>query len=109
MVLEEVIVKYAGELEGVESKTLAPSSEHGAEQLAFYRGEKVFLVLQKNTKPLRIEIRCDRRLSNTLQERYESVMQGRALGRNGLEVICSGQLSDEDIVDLVRHSYEISA
>ncbi len=108
MVLEETIVKYVNQFEDVESKEIAPSSEHGAMQLAFYRGEKIFLVMQKGTQPLRIEIRCDRKLSKMLQERYESVMQGRALGRNGMEIICSGQLSDDEVIDLVRHSYEIS-
>ncbi len=108
MVLEETIVKYASGLENVDTKELAPLEEHGPKQLAFYRGEKVFLIIQKETKPLRIEIRCDRRLSKTLQERYESVLQGKALGRNGTVIICSGQLMDDEVIDLVRHSYEIT-
>ncbi|MBR3164514.1 hypothetical protein IKF15_04440 [Candidatus Saccharibacteria bacterium] len=69
---------------------------------------KIFLVVWKGKRPLRLEMRCDRRLGQVLQERYESVMQSRALARNGIEVICSGQLSDDEIVDLVRHSYELS-
>ena len=109
MVLEEAIVKYANELEGVSMRELEPETEHGAERLVFYRGEKIFLVLEKGTNPLRIELRVDRQLSKTLQERYESGMQGRALGRNGTEIICSGQLSDDEIIDLVRHGYEMSA
>lgn len=109
MVLEEAIVKYASALDGVEKREMEPSSEHGAPQLVFYRGEKIFLVLQKGTRPLRIELRIDKRLSKTLQERYESVMQGRLLGRNGTEIICSGQLTDDEIIDLVRHGYEMSA
>ena len=109
MVLEEAIVKYASALDGVEMREMEPSSEHGASQLAFYRGEKIFLVLQKGTRPLRIELRIDKRLSKTLQERYESVMQGLLLGRNGTEIICSGQLTDDEIIDLVRHGYEMSA
>jgi hypothetical protein len=36
-------------------------------------------------------------------------MESRALGRNGIEIICSGQLSEEDIIDLIRHAYEVSA
>ena len=45
MVLEEAIVKYASALDGVEMREMEPSSEHGASQLVFYRGEKIFLVL----------------------------------------------------------------
>lgn len=108
MVSEEAIVKYASGLEGVSMRELEPESEYAPRRLTFYRDEKVFLVLEKNTQPLRIEIRVDRRLSATLQEKYESVMQGKSLGRNGTEIICSGQLSDDEILDLVRHGYEIS-
>ena len=75
----------------------------------FSRGEKIFLCVEEGKIPLRIELRCDRKLGQTLQERYESVMESRALGRNGIEVICSGQLSDDEIYDLIRHAYEVSA
>ena len=70
------------------------------------RGEKIFLVIEGEGVPLRMELRCDERLGRLLQERYESVMAGRILGRNGIEVICSGQLTVEELRDLVRHAYE---
>ena len=35
-------------------------------------------------------------------------MESRALGRNGIEIICSGQLTDDEIFDLIRHAYEVS-
>jgi len=53
-------------------------------------------------------VRCERQLSKTLQERYESAMGGRLLGRNGLEIVCSGQLSFDEICDLIRLSYNLS-
>ncbi|MBO4855272.1 hypothetical protein J6X15_04180 [Candidatus Saccharibacteria bacterium] len=101
MVSEDDIVKYALGLADVSER------RDGALRI-FTRGEKIFLVIETGTDPLRIETRCDRRLSKTLQEQYESVMESRALGRNGIEIICSGQLTDDEVVDLVRHSYEIS-
>ncbi len=101
MVSEDDIVKYTLMLEGV-------SERRDGGMRIFLRGEKICLVVEEGTEPLRIETRCDRALSKTLQERYESVMESRALGRNGIEIICSGQLTDEEIFDLVRHSYEIS-
>ena len=102
MVSEDDIVKYALGLEG------ASERRDGGLRI-FTRGEKIFLVIETGTDPLRIETRCDRKLSKTLQERYESVMESRALGRNGIEIICSGQLSDDEVMDLVRHGYEMSA
>ncbi len=101
MVSEDDIVKYALSLSDVSER------REGAMRI-FSRGEKIFLVIETETNPLRIETRCDRRLSKTLQEQYESVMESRALGRNGIEIICSGQLTDEEVLDLIRHSCEIS-
>ncbi len=101
MVSEDDIVKYATGLEDV-------SEQKNGEMRLFLRGEKIFLVIETGTNPLRIETRCDRKLSKTLQEQYESVMESRALGRNGIEIICSGQLTDDEVIDLIRHSFEIS-
>ena len=112
MVLKEAILKYLEQFDDVRAGELQAEAKNGqaqAQMQAYYRGEKIFLIMHPETQPLRIEIRCDRRLSKTLQARYESVMAGRALGRNGTEIICSGQLSDDEIIDLVRHSYEMSA
>ena len=65
---------------------------------------KVFLVEHKNT----IELRCDERLSETLREQYESVMESRYFGHGGIEIVLSGQLSESEIEDLIRLSYNLS-
>ena len=99
MVSEESVVEYLSQLEGV--------SERQQEQWRVFECDgRVLLCIEKGTNPLRIELRCDRKLSKTLQERYESVMESRALGRNGIEIICSGQLTNDEVIDLVRHAYE---
>ena len=100
MVSEDDLLAYVRGLEWV--------SEREDDGMLIFEREKIFLCVETGTDPLRIELRCDRRLSETLQERYESVMESRALGRNGIEVICSGQLSSDEVRDLVRHAYEIS-
>lgn len=102
MVSEDDIVKFATGLGEVDQKT-------EKDLRVFLRSERIFLVIAADTNPLRIETRCDRKLGKTLQERYESVMESRALGRNGIEIICSGQLTGEEVLDLVRHAWEISA
>jgi len=85
------------------------SEKHKEERktLTIYKkNDKIMLVIHQDTKPLRIETRCDLKLSKNLQEKYESVMESKALGRNGIEIICSGQLEKDEILDLVRHAYE---
>jgi predicted DNA-binding protein (MmcQ/YjbR family) len=63
------------------------------------------LVVNKNT----IEIRTDSELRNLLTEKYESVMESRYFGRGGIEIVLAGnQLSDDELCDLVRLSYNLS-
>ena len=83
MVSEEIVLEYIAKLDDVSSR-----DEKGWQ--IFERGGKIFLCIEKGKTPLRLELRCDRKLGKTLQERYESVMESRALGRNGIEIVCSG-------------------
>ena len=65
---------------------------------------KVFLVIHKNT----IEVRTDPKLRNLLCEKYESVMTSRHFGIGGIEIVLNTQLSNEDIIDLIKLSYRLS-
>lgn len=67
-------------------------------------GERAFLVVRKNT----LEVRTDRKLLNLLREKYETVMESRYFGRGGAEIVNSGQLTDDELYDLVRLSYNLS-
>ena len=80
------------------------SEKKEKERVLFFRGEKAFLVVNKNT----IEVRCDFKLSKLLQEKYESVMESRYFGRGGIEIVMSGQLDENEVEDLVRLSYNLS-
>ena len=71
------------------------------ERTLYQKDDKVFLVANKNT----IEVRCDRELSKTLQEKYESVMESRYFGRGGIEIVLANQLSPQELEDLIRLSY----
>ena len=75
------------------------------DQEIFLVGEKAFLVCHKNT----IEVRTDAKLKDVLIERYESVMESRYFGRGGIEVVLSGQLKEDEVRDLVRLSYDLTA
>lgn len=67
-------------------------------------GEKVFLVMGPKT----LEVRCDEKLGKVLRERYETVMASRYFGRGGIEIVPSGQLTEAELEDLVRLSYNLS-
>ena len=76
----------------------------GGRELYSVPGGKAFLVLSGRT----MEVRTDPALGEKLQEKYESVMQSRYFGRGGIEVVLSGQLSEEEMEDLVRLSYNMT-
>ena len=66
---------------------------------------KAFVVLNGEKT---IEVRTDANLSKVLREKYESVMQSRYFGRGGIEIVLSGQISQEELYDLVRLSYNLT-
>lgn len=85
------------------------------EEVAVYRinkgandqdAQKMFALINEGSKPLRVSLKCDPKLSKVLREKYETVLPGYHLDKKHWNtIICSGQLSDDEILDLVRHSY----
>ena len=90
-------------------------------QLSFPHGEKIavysaqaenetemFALIPTNKTPLQISLRCDPKLSELLREKYESVMPGENLNKKYWNtIIISGQLSDQEVLDLILHSYNL--
>ena len=70
----------------------------------YLKDGKVFLVVRPKT----VEVRTDEKLRDLLQEKYESVMQSRYFGKGGIEIVLTGQLSMDEVEDLVRLSYNLS-
>lgn len=69
---------------------------------------KLFAIISEGSDPLRVSLKCDPLLAQTLREKYESVLPGYHLNKKHWNtIICSGQLSDDDIKDLARLSYEL--
>jgi predicted DNA-binding protein (MmcQ/YjbR family) len=81
------------------------------EEAAVYKvGEKIFAIIAEKSDPVRVSLKCDPLLAKTLRERYETVLPGYHLNKKHWNtVICSGQLSNDEVFDLVRHSYELVA
>lgn len=70
--------------------------------------EKLFAIVAESSDPLRVSLKCDPQLAVTLRERYEEVQPGYHLNKNHWNtIVCSGQLSDDEIYDLVRLSYRL--
>jgi len=69
---------------------------------------KIFGIIADGSKPLRVSLKCDPVLALTLREKYESVMQGYHLNKKHWNtILCTGQLSNDELFDLVRLSYNL--
>ncbi|MFY9228293.1 MAG: MmcQ/YjbR family DNA-binding protein [Candidatus Microsaccharimonas sp.] len=69
---------------------------------------KMFAIIADGSKPLRVSLKCDSLLAETLRERYETILPGYHLNKKHWNtIICSGQLSDEEIKDFVVLSYRL--
>lgn len=90
---------------GIGDYVVKTETKDDAPRTLYYKNDKVFLVVNKNT----IEIRTDGELKNLLTNKYESCMESRYFGRGGLEIVLAGnQLSENEINDFVRLSYNLS-
>lgn len=94
------MVPDLSQINGLDGYTTKPEKS----RVLYQKQDKTFLVVNKNT----IEVRCDEKLSNVLEEKYESVMESRYFGRGGIEIVLAGQLKTDEIADLIRLSYDLS-
>ena len=79
------------------------------EGVAVYKfGDKMFALVDEKSDPLRLSLKCDPLLAKTLRERYESVLPGYHLNKKHWNtMLLTGQLTWEEVQDLIRHSYEL--
>jgi len=71
---------------------------------------KMFALVDDKSKPLRVSLKCDPILAETLREKYETVVPGYHLNKKHWNtIICTGQLDNEEIKDLIRLSYNLVA
>lgn len=69
---------------------------------------KMFALIDENSDPLRISLKCDPGLAELLREKYDTVSAGYHLNkRHWNTIICTGQVPDDELRDLIRHSYEL--
>jgi predicted DNA-binding protein (MmcQ/YjbR family) len=70
--------------------------------------DKMFALIAEGSRPLRVSLKADPNLSEVLRAKYESVSPGWHLNKKHWNtIVLSGQLSDDEIRDLIRHSYQL--
>lgn len=81
------------------------------ENTAVYKvNDKMFALVSEKSDPLSISLKCDPLLAEHLREKYESVMAGYHLNKKHWNtILLTGQLSWDEVKDLIRHSYGLVA
>lgn len=70
--------------------------------------EKMFAIIAEDSKPLKVSLKCDPGLAVHLREKYDEVQPGYHLNKKHWNtIICTGQLTPDEIKDLVRLSYRL--
>ena len=78
----------------------------GKEVAVYKVNDKMFALIAEGSDPVRLSLKCDPQLAKLLREKYESVLPGYHLNKKHWNtLILSGQLDDEEVKDLIRHSY----
>lgn len=69
---------------------------------------KIVAIIAEDSKPLRLSLKCEPKLAELLREKYETVLPGYHLNKKHWNtILCTGQVSDNELLDLARHSYEL--
>lgn len=70
--------------------------------------DKMFALIAEGSDPVRISLKCDPKLAELLREKYETVVPGYHLNKKHWNtVICSGQLEEQEIKDLIVHAHQL--
>ncbi len=79
------------------------------ENVAVYKvGDKMFALVTEKSSPIRLSLKCDPLLAETLRQKYETVVPGYHLNKKHWNtVLLTGQLTWEEVQDLIRHSYQL--
>ncbi|MGO3702288.1 MAG: MmcQ/YjbR family DNA-binding protein [Candidatus Saccharimonadales bacterium] len=69
---------------------------------------KIVALVELESKPLRVSLKCDPQLAEHLRSEYETVLPGYHLNkRHWNTILCTGQLDTQEVLDLARLSYEL--
>ena len=80
------------------------------ENTAVYKvKDKMFALVAEKKLPVQLSLKCDPLLAETLRQKYETVLPGYHLNkRHWNTILLTGQLSWDEIKDLIRLSYDLA-
>jgi predicted DNA-binding protein (MmcQ/YjbR family) len=80
----------------------------GKEVAVYKAGDKMFALIAEGKEPIRLSLKCDPLLAETLREKYDTVMPGYHLNKKHWNtIVLTGQLGWPEIQDLIKLSYQL--
>ncbi len=80
----------------------------GPEHRVYKVLDKMFAALPEGAEPIRLNLKCEPEFAEELRRRYTSVLPGYHMNkRHWNTVVLEGELSQEQLLDLVDHSWEL--
>lgn len=71
-------------------------------------GGKMFAIIQDDSKPLQVSLKCDPQLAERLRATYETVLPGYHLSKKHWNtILLTGQVPDDEFRSLVQLSYRL--
>ena len=69
---------------------------------------KIVAIIAEDSKPLKLSLKCDPQLAETLREKYETVLPGYHLSKKHWNtILCTGQVPDDELRSLMHISYNL--
>jgi predicted DNA-binding protein (MmcQ/YjbR family) len=80
----------------------------GKEVAVYKAKDKMFALIAEKSNPVRLSLKCDPLLAETLRAKYETVMPGYHLNKKHWNtIVLTGQLSWDEVKELIKHSFEL--
>ena len=68
-----------------------------------------FAIIKRQSRPLLVDLACDRNLSKNLQTKYESVVPSKIMDEaTWIRLIGSGDPTEEEIIELLHLAYHLT-
>lgn len=80
----------------------------GPDNLVFKVNGKMFLLASLDVSPLQFNVKCDPEKAIELREQHPAVLPGYHMNKKHWNtVIADGSLSDQQLLQMIEHSYEL--
>ncbi len=92
----------------LQKKSVTESFPFDEDTLVFKVANKMFLLASLEKLPLSVNLKCDPERAISLRENHQAILPGYHMSKKHWNtVIIDGSLSDDFIIELIDHSYDL--